>query len=336
MLRKIVTILMIVCIIVAMFTISATAEDNLYRFGRTTTRLRLRAKASTESDGLGVYPEGALVEVLAWDGDWLKVPGGYVNAAYVQEFTGYLAEGGFQSQGQFYSVSQMKAENMKNLSNHYLGFLRAGQLASKVNGEGKAFFEVNGTGFCVPIYDVIGEYAYFAIGASVYRLHIQCFPSLLWIGEQVPNATYVSAYMTYYGSSEENRKNNIEIAAQAINGSVVKSGETFSYNQTTGERTAKKGYKEAPVYDNGKESRGIAGGVCQLSSTIYSSVMNLSNIKIVERHEHSLPVHYLPMDMDATVSWQKQDFRFRNNFSFDIQVQVVAHDGFLLVLIQRV
>ena len=89
-------------------------------------------------------------------------------------------------------------------------------------------------------------------------------------------------------------------------------GDIFSYNDTVGERDKDNGFQIAHQYQDGKVVDAIGGGVCQPSSTLYNAVL-YSGLKIVERHNHSMPVKYVSPGRDATVSYGSLDFRFENN-----------------------
>ena len=102
-------------------------------------------------------------------------------------------------------------------------------------------------------------------------------------------------------------------------------GEVFSYNKTTGSRTADKGYLGAPVYSGGASVEGIGGGICQTSSTIYYAVLH-TTLEIVERHAHMYAVGYVPDGMDATVWYGSSDFRFKNNTNYPVKVVTESYD----------
>ena len=102
-------------------------------------------------------------------------------------------------------------------------------------------------------------------------------------------------------------------------------GEVFSYNNTTGSRTADKGYLGAPVYSGGASVEGIGGGICQTSSTIYYAVLH-TPLEIVERHAHMYAVGYVPDGMDATVWYGSSDFRFKNNTNYPVKVVTESYD----------
>ena len=129
-------------------------------------------------------------------------------------------------------------------------------------------------------------------------------------------------------TDNDNRNNNVSLAAQAINGLVMNPGETFSFNGTVGQRTTGKGYKEAGAFANGKTVYEVGGGICQVSSTLYYCTL-LADLKIVDRDCHMFPVSYLPLGMDATVSWGGPDFKFRNNTDYPIKL-VAYVDGLSL------
>ena len=117
---------------------------------------------------------------------------------------------------------------------------------------------------------------------------------------------------TTYTTNVPNRNTNIQLASEALNGTVVKPGGVFSFNKTLGFTSVEKGYKEAGILVNGNPETGLGGGICQVSSTLYNAVLE-AGMKVVERHPHSAPVAYVPKDRDATVSYGGPDFRFQND-----------------------
>ena len=124
---------------------------------------------------------------------------------------------------------------------------------------------------------------------------------------------------TTFASSGENRINNIKLAASKLDGLVLMPGETFSYNETIGQRTTEAGFLEAGAYADGEVVQEIGGGICQVSSTLYCATL-FANLETVSRTNHYFRVDYLPIGYDATVSWPKPDFKFRNNREFPIRI----------------
>ncbi len=127
------------------------------------------------------------------------------------------------------------------------------------------------------------------------------------------------AYTTSFSDSTKNRKYNIRFGADKINGTILKPGDVFSANDTLGKRTRKNGWKNAGAYENGEVVQQAGGGVCQLSSTLYNAAL-YADMKIVERRNHSMPVHYVSKGRDATINsiGNLIDFKFENNTSSDV------------------
>lgn len=126
----------------------------------------------------------------------------------------------------------------------------------------------------------------------------------------------LATYTTYFPTSTYDRGENLRIGSSTINNQIVMPGETFS---TIKRINSVGGYKLAPVYSEGKLEMGYAGGICQVSTTLYNSVLR-ANLGIVERKAHSMPVSYVPYGLDATMSTGYVDFRFKNTRSYPIKI----------------
>lgn len=103
-------------------------------------------------------------------------------------------------------------------------------------------------------------------------------------------------------------------------------GEVFSYNKTVGKRTVEEGYKDAKIYADGGVVDGLAGGICQISSTLYNAVL-LANLEIVERRNHSFTTSYVAAGRDATVVWGAIDFQFKNSRNYPIKIEASVKNG---------
>lgn len=134
----------------------------------------------------------------------------------------------------------------------------------------------------------------------------------------------------YSGSDNNNRNTNLRLACEAINGKILYPGETFTYNYTLGERTAERGYKPAASYVNGKTVDTYGGGICQVSSTLYYCTL-IADLQIVERWPHGYISSYIGPGLDASVSWESGDFRFKNNTNYPIRIESYRQDGYVYV-----
>lgn len=138
----------------------------------------------------------------------------------------------------------------------------------------------------------------------------------------------VLGYCETKHNTNENRNTNLRVLCETLNGVIIQPGETFSYNETLGERTEEKGYLPAPGYSGNRLIDVVGGGVCQGSSTLYNCVL-LADLEVVTRLCHGAKVNYLPLGLDAAVNWGTTDFAFRNNFNFPIMIQAEVSDGYV-------
>jgi vancomycin resistance protein YoaR len=121
----------------------------------------------------------------------------------------------------------------------------------------------------------------------------------------------VGSYETIYGGIA-NRIHNVQLVARLIDGTLIAPGATFSFNGTTGERTAEKGFLEAPVIINGELETGLGGGVCQVSTTVFNAAYD-AGLPITSRTNHALYISHYPLGRDATVDYPGIDLKFVND-----------------------
>ena len=121
----------------------------------------------------------------------------------------------------------------------------------------------------------------------------------------------VASYQTFYGG-EANRIHNVQVVSHLVDKHLIAPGETFSFNGTTGARTADKGFKEAPVIINGELQTGLGGGVCQVSTTVFNAAYE-AGLPIVSRTNHALYISHYPQGRDATVNYPDTDLKFTND-----------------------
>ena len=121
----------------------------------------------------------------------------------------------------------------------------------------------------------------------------------------------VSSYTTVYGGIP-NRIHNVQLVAHLVDNKLIAPGATFSFNETTGERNAAKGFLEAPVIVNGELTTGLGGGVCQVSTTVFNAAFE-GGLKITERTNHALYISHYPQGRDATVDYPNVDLKFVND-----------------------
>lgn len=131
----------------------------------------------------------------------------------------------------------------------------------------------------------------------------------------------ISTFTTKIYSKDSARQNNISITCNTLNGTIVKNGEIFSFCSTVGQASTSKGYQKADIYDNnGQKKKGLGGGNCQVSTTLYNAVLTAPSLVVTERHEHSNYVPYIAKGKDAAVAYGSYDLKFRNNSGNDVKI----------------
>ena len=139
----------------------------------------------------------------------------------------------------------------------------------------------------------------------------------------------VGSYYTTYGGIPS-RLHNVALVAQLIDGALIAPGKTFSFNGTTGERTAEKGFQEAPVIINGELQTGLGGGICQVSTTVFNAAYE-AGLEIDERVNHALYISHYPLGRDATVNYPDLDLKFTNDTDNWLLLRTFVGSGSLTV-----
>lgn len=140
----------------------------------------------------------------------------------------------------------------------------------------------------------------------------------------------VASYTTWFDPNLVERSENVRIAGRALDGALIKPGETLSFNGIVGERTLSKGYKDAYIIVNGEFVPGLAGGICQVSSTLYN-VGLLANLSIAQRSNHSLAISYAPLGQDATVAYPNLDLKMNNDTGGYLLIRTQANRNSLVI-----
>lgn len=145
-----------------------------------------------------------------------------------------------------------------------------------------------------------------------------------WPGEKV-----IGAYYTKLLDRSEGRTTNVILSCEKINGTIIKSGEVFSFNRTVGERSSAAGYKQAKIFVGNTVANGLGGGICQTATTLYNACLE-AHLSVLERYPHTLKVAYCPPKRDATVSWGGADLKIKNNLNRPIKILCCVYGQYVL------
>lgn len=190
------------------------------------------------------------------------------------------------------------------------------------------FTFTEGTNGAVIDQDKLAEDIVAAIAAKDYKAQIEAqvkdVEPELTASQLEAKYTTIATYTTT-ATNNKARNQNLKLATQAIHGVIVKPGQEFSFNETTGPRSTEKGYQPASAYLNGEVVQEPGGGVCQVSSTLYNAVV-FAGLKSTERHAHSYEPSYVTPGEDAAVSYGGPDFKFVNNSDYPIAIKASFSD----------
>jgi vancomycin resistance protein YoaR len=143
-------------------------------------------------------------------------------------------------------------------------------------------------------------------------------------------STVMGHHLTRFPVTDRDRNFNLKLAASKLDGVVLKPGEEFSFNATVGERSEKEGYKVAHVITAGEMVDGLAGGTCQISTTLFGAAF-FAGLEIVKTTNHSRPSAYTPLGFDATVVWPNTDLKLKNPYDFPVVIHYRVANGEALV-----
>lgn len=141
-------------------------------------------------------------------------------------------------------------------------------------------------------------------------------------------SSVLATWETRYSSAaiDNDRTYNLKVGADKLNGHIIKPGASFSFNEVVGDRTEKQGYRVAPVIQGGELIDGLAGGMCQIASTLHAAAF-FGGLEIVRSTPHSRPSAYIPMGLDSTVVWPYVDLKLRNPFDFPVVLHYMVNQG---------
>jgi vancomycin resistance protein YoaR len=141
-------------------------------------------------------------------------------------------------------------------------------------------------------------------------------------------STVLGYWETHYSAigPDTDRTYNLKVGADKLNGHILKPHEVFSFNEVVGDRTEKEGYRVAPVIQGGELIDGLAGGMCQIASTLHAAAF-FSGLDIVSSTPHSRPSAYITMGLDSTVVYPSVDLKLRNPYDFPVVMHYQVNQG---------
>lgn len=141
----------------------------------------------------------------------------------------------------------------------------------------------------------------------------------------------LATFSTKYNAGQADRSHNLWQACEYLDMTIIEPGATFSFNDTVGQRTAERGFRDAVIIENGQFTPGMGGGVCQVSTTVYGAILRCPQLTVTERNPHSLVIAYVDPGQDAMVAWGSSDLKFRNDYETPVLIHAYCSGGTITV-----
>jgi vancomycin resistance protein YoaR len=162
------------------------------------------------------------------------------------------------------------------------------------------------------------------------RIEVPYTPVASPEGPELPVLSLIGEFSTEYDIEDTDRNINLSLAAQAVHGKVLEPGDVYSFNREAGERTEAKGYRYANVVVGDHLEPGLAGGICQVTTTLFNAAA-LAGLDFPYVTAHGIPVEYVPPGMDAAVAWDYLDLKIKNNTAQKVAFGAWVEDGLVTV-----
>lgn len=302
--------------------------------GRTQTSCNIREEKSTDSKVLVCVPKGKRIPVYSFDPEWVEVEydgcRGYMKRALLEST--YVRTGYYE----FFPPYGVEEYMYRAV----------------IDGTAPVLSAPGGTEVLTTLYDG-ADIAFIGFengwGKLIYRrqygyINSNCLRDLQPVDRNLTDPrtdTPIAVYVSFYNiaETEENKARmvNLQVACDRLNAITFLPGDTLNFNSQIGPYKASVGYQPAPALVNGGTKLNYGGGTCQVSSTLYNSILQLPGITILQRRPHGPSgAAYLPHGVDAAVGNSSLNLRFRNDYPYAIRVDGHCQDGALYIAVYRV
>jgi len=203
-----------------------------------------------------------------------------------------------------------------------------------VYAKDRGWYAVEKVGYRIPREEALAAYRQaLAQGKKVFYLPAETLePEVSVHGLELRGIReLVAEGVTDFRGSSWNRVQNLRLAARKLDGIIIPRGAVFSFNQALGPVDEEHGYKEGYVILGDRTEKGVGGGVCQVSSTVFRAAF-FAGLPILERKPHSYQLrYYRPAGLDATVYAPWVDLKFKNDTPGDLLLRTYVRGTKLIV-----
>ncbi len=296
----------------------------------------LQTAPDKDAPSLGYINANTRVYILEVEPDWLKIRTQKGQEGWIRR--GRLAETTAQA------INPAAEPAYAAVPCNFVGWVKgqapilaapeagAKELITMYDGARLAFMDVT-DGWARLIFK--REYGY--VDTRLLHELVPAGPDAAEMDREFPLSAYTSFYKLGDEGSNPSRIINLGVASERFGMYVLNPGDKLDFNAQIGPYNRKSGYQPANVIVKGEVAQGYGGGTCQVSSTLYNTVLQLPEIGIIHRRAHGPSgAPYLPHGADAAVGTETQNFIIQNRFPYPIRIDGTVQDGALTIAMYRV
>ena len=168
--------------------------------------------------------------------------------------------------------------------------------------------------------------------AAIFLLSVFLTVSACGTGYAGTKGIVIASFSSDLADQTGSVKQNIQLAADRLDGTVISPGGVFDFNAIVGEGNAVNGFVDGAVLYRDGIRMEPGGGLCQVSSTVFNAML-MGGFRIIERHRHFQPVTYVPLGLDATIKYGKKNLRMKNSLRQPVTVRITMNQKSLTAVI---
>ncbi len=311
---------------------------------RVKTNLNFREKSNTESKIINTIPQNTVVDVISkLRNGWYKIKHqeniGFVSGEYIQilteeEMNQVTVDKEYTNTYAIANVDDvLNIREQANINSNKLTYVKPKSILKVFSKMKNRWYKVEGNA-CVGY--VSHEYIKI-LSNDEYEALAPTKNNMI-----DPSRNLIATY-TSKSSYNENSRYNMHLAADYINGTIVKPGETYSHLAVVHPKGVENKYVDSTIFvGDGKVAQGNGGGICQTSSTTYAAIASAmdkgidTGLNVTQQAPHSGKVNYVPREYEATVSTGSIDFCFRNINNYSIKIEAIYNYNTLTINIYKI
>lgn len=332
MMKRMLCLLLVLCCLP--LTVIGESEElpmELYK-GKTSKAVTIRQLPDSKSESVWVIPEDKWFRMYSFDPTWA-----YVN------FDGHVGYIRRTCIGEAKPIDAATTPPYGVEFHQFTGIIGTDAPVTSEKGGGETLITLHEgarvafIGFEDGYGKLIFKRQYGYIDSNCLSQLLPTYKSAEQSGTDMPIAAYVSFYNIAENELNLGRMENIRVACEKLSAIIFQPGESLNFNSQIGPYSRANGYFPAPVLVDGTTKPGYGGGTCQVSSTLYNTVLQLPGLTVTQRRAHGPSgASYLPHGVDAAVGSSTLNFKFRNDYAFPVRIDASAQDGALYIAVYRV